>query len=737
MTNSTYPVSIELLQNARTYVKSDIAVTLTLERRVNHQGEYDFSVFHADSLYFIGTTAYQPDPEQAAKIASFVDDDDDDDDDDIFNDLIRGELGNMIAKEEEQKARQRVKVTRNEISAYVPTKSVWLPGDYFLLVHKKDDWVLKIEFQIDDQLVVWPTDQYFCNRGSLEHELASKLVYRKEWMPIATCPGGKELRQRYIKKEQLETLNEVRAQGGYKRMGFPRTRVGNQIIVCQGPKDLTQPIEVYARQIMGKGVRIYDTARFYNPASNNPYEDLSDLDALGASDLCLHNIGTLMNTGGKVITAKIEEKLREGMYNLLLLATEQELEQLFEVSPSMKDFFLEGSRVKLHDASCFELVQQLFGQIDKQEHRLSPLASDLLVRTLITAYERGNTKRWTGSDLKRYVLEGISLPFAERLLQQQDEGMPVMEMVKPEDIDTERLLTPGQTGDEVLARLNEMVGLTDVKQSITTMTNRMRFYAERRRLGLHTSDEAPHHAIFTGNPGTGKTTVARLLGKIYHSLGLLSKGDVVCVDRQRMVGRYIGETEENMKQILTEARGNVLFVDEAYTLYSSDGSNDFGRHALNSLLPVLAQKNSDVLIIFAGYEKEMDALMSMNPGLLGRFPYKFRFADYNADELMQIAKVQLERDEYVLTPEAADRLKKAIRDTVSHRTRNFANARWVEQLVQNGILPAMADRLAASKTAASREAYQLIERQDVEAAYQRFSMGAQELSRRVSIGFCA
>ena len=143
--------------------------------------------------------------------------------------------------------------------------------------------------------------------------------------------------------------------------------------------------------------------------------------------------------------------------------------------------------------------------------------------------------------------------------------------------------------------------------------------------------------IFTGNPGTGKTTVAKMVGKIYHALGQLSTGEVIVTGRSQLVGRFIGETEKNMQEILERARGNVLFIDEAYTLY--DGASDhkdFGFRVLESLLAVLALEHADILVIFAGYEKEMKAMMDANLGLWGRFPHQFHFEDYSVDELLQI-----------------------------------------------------------------------------------------------------
>ena len=736
MTNDTnFPILLNLVQNQEDPVKNDLSLTLTLPKASGYKGKYYLSVYRTDTLYYVGTTVPRTTKTDVDPDLFDFDDDDDNNMGELFRSMMEAEQSKQAAHEDE--SQRLVRVRRNKLLATVPSDCIWMPGEYFVLVMKLSSWMQRIDFVLDDNLIAWPTGQHFFLLGSSNFLLTHKLtIDDPQWLQLSTYPGAVELRRRYLKSEVLKELNAERELHNLRKVNDLQGQWGNLILVTNQVPDY-RIVDIISVQLTGKGINWCNAASLYNAASNTPYEELSVLDSLGSDNLCLYNISTLMGTGGKIITAKLEEKLRDGTCNIILVASEAELQQLFEVAPSMQDFFLSDSRIEMHDASCFEMMQMMRQLIFDEGLSLTPQATKLLQQTLVRAYEQGYIRRWTKRDLHRFVLQHISAPFLERMLQRQELGLQVIGLVEDTDIDTSRLLHAGQSEDEMLRRLNQMVGLHSVKQSITTMTHRMRFYAERRRLGLHTTDEAPHHAIFVGSPGTGKTTVARLLGKIYHSLGMLSKGDVVCVDRARIVGRYIGETEENMKQILSEARGNVLFVDEAYALYSGDSSNDFGRCAMTCLLPVLAQKNPDMLVIFAGYEKEMDALMSMNPGMLGRFPYKFRFDDYNADELMQIALMQLQRDEYTLSPEAEERLNKVIRETVARRTRNFANARWVEQLVQNGLLPAMADRLAASQLPLTRESYQRIELQDVEAAYEQFSPLRQQLTRSVSIGFCA
>jgi SpoVK/Ycf46/Vps4 family AAA+-type ATPase len=185
---------------------------------------------------------------------------------------------------------------------------------------------------------------------------------------------------------------------------------------------------------------------------------------------------------------------------------------------------------------------------------------------------------------------------------------------------------------------------------------------------------------------------------------------------------------------LEEARGNVLFIDEAYNLYEGTvDRKDYGAKVIDSLLTVLSQPNPDMVIIFAGYEKEMDAMLNSNPGLMGRFPYKYRFSDYDAEQLMEIALHLFAKDDYIISDDAKAILQQKICDTLAQRTNNFGNARWVEQFIRNGIIPAMANRVTLDAV----KDYQHILASDVEEGYMKFNPRMIELKPRRQVGFSA
>ena len=350
---------------------------------------------------------------------------------------------------------------------------------------------------------------------------------------------------------------------------------------------------------------------------------------------------------------------------------------------------------------------------------------------------------WGREELTLWWERDIYPRFIRRVLNagNMQDSKQMLYLVQEDDWFWKETATPRNEFMESVQELNGMVGLENLKQNMITLFNRSRFEQARRKMGLPVLEKGGFHMIFTGNPGTGKTTVAKLVGKIFHSLGLLSKGGVVVTERTKLVGRYLGETEKNMVAVLEQAKGNVLFIDEAYSLCDNTTGDrkDFGCRVLESLLTVLAQKNPDMIVILAGYEKEMEQMLEMNPGMKGRFPYKFNFEDYNAEELYQIAYNLLNRADYILTPAADERLKEVIRDAVQHKDAFFHNARWVEQLVWDGVVSALSNRLMETPLELEkREVLQRIEVQDIEMGYRKMKpkTAVEGISRR-RIGFVA
>ena len=226
--------------------------------------------------------------------------------------------------------------------------------------------------------------------------------------------------------------------------------------------------------------------------------------------------------------------------------------------------------------------------------------------------------------------------------------------------------------------LEAMVGLQRVKDDMREARMMAMFNMKRAEMCLQTDSEQRNHMLFLGNPGTGKTTVAKLVGEMYHNMGLLSKGHTVETNRSKLVGEYIGMTEKKTLEAIEEARGGVLFIDEAYTLISHESdTKDFGKEILNALLTVLAEPQPDMIVILAGYEDKMMDMMKTNPGLKDRFPLTFRFDDYSAEELMEMACRSLKAGNYRLTEDAHKRLAAVIEKVAAHRDEWAMNTCYV------------------------------------------------------------
>jgi SpoVK/Ycf46/Vps4 family AAA+-type ATPase len=239
-----------------------------------------------------------------------------------------------------------------------------------------------------------------------------------------------------------------------------------------------------------------------------------------------------------------------------------------------------------------------------------------------------------------------------------------------------------ETIEQLLAKLDELVGLDEVKKNIHDHINYINFIKLRKEKGFDDAGKLSLHSIFTGNPGTGKTTVVNMLGRLYKKMGLLSKGHVKEVDRADLVGQYIGQTAPRVKKVIEEAKGGILFVDEAYSLTrSKEDSNDFGHEVLEILIKEMSDGTGDIAIMCAGYPKEMQHFIDSNPGLKSRFSHHFQFEDYLPEEMLLIADLASQRKGVTLTPEAKALLEEILVEAYRNRDKTFGNARYVYSVV--------------------------------------------------------
>jgi stage V sporulation protein K len=264
-------------------------------------------------------------------------------------------------------------------------------------------------------------------------------------------------------------------------------------------------------------------------------------------------------------------------------------------------------------------------------------------------------------------------------------------------------LFPGRAGsktlertasvDELFKELNELVGLSRVKTDVTQLANYIKVQQLRKQQGLRTSDLSLH-MVFYGNPGTGKTTVARLIASLYRALGVLSKGQFVETDRSGLVAGYVGQTALKVKESVQRALGGVLFVDEAYALKPATGGNDFGDEAIETLLKLMEDHRDDLVVIVAGYTGPMERFLEANPGLKSRFSKYLVFEDYSPAQLIEIFHRFCSQSDYSLSAEAEANLATVFQDAYAKRDETFGNARFARNVFERAIAN-LASRIVA------------------------------------------
>jgi len=251
---------------------------------------------------------------------------------------------------------------------------------------------------------------------------------------------------------------------------------------------------------------------------------------------------------------------------------------------------------------------------------------------------------------------------------------------------------PRPSFDELMEQLDALVGLKEVKKDVKSLVNLMKV----RRLRQENELPVPPmslHMVFMGNPGTGKTTVARLVGGLYAAIGVLSKGQLIEVDRSGLVAGYVGQTALKTQEVIKSALGGVLFIDEAYSL-SSGGENDFGREAIETLLKAMEDHRDDLIVIVAGYTGPMTEFLSSNPGLESRFNKYFYFPDYKGDELLEIFRIQCKKNGYVITEESEKAAGELFDTLYEERDQNFGNGRDVRNRFEDMVVR-QSNRVAA------------------------------------------
>lgn len=263
--------------------------------------------------------------------------------------------------------------------------------------------------------------------------------------------------------------------------------------------------------------------------------------------------------------------------------------------------------------------------------------------------------------------------------------------------------------------LDELIGLEEVKREVHDLANFVKVQKMREEQGLKVP-KMSYHLVFTGSPGTGKTTVARIVARIYKDLGILKKGHTVETDRSGLVAEYVGQTAVKTNAIIDSALYGVLFIDEAYALVPEDGKGgDYGQEAISTLLKRMEDDRDKLVVIIAGYTDEMQRFINSNPGLQSRFNRYINFPDYTADELVQIYQLHVRKNQYTMDSTAIMFLKDRMEYAVTHKDRNFGNGRYARNLFEKTIQN-QANRVSKMKNPTTDDLSQ-IKKEDIENAF--------------------
>ncbi len=366
------------------------------------------------------------------------------------------------------------------------------------------------------------------------------------------------------------------------------------------------------------------------------------------------------------------------------------MEEFLKANPGLPRRFPILNRIHFPNFNAEELCLILLNMLrDKGLHWTPELETQLRTATVNIHKTNTNSEQFGNAGEMRELADALEMQRDMRVTQQQ---LAVDEPLRVEDIPEiyQEYLTSTDDVSEleaVLQELDAMVGLTPVKDFIRRQINRLQLEQRQRERGIQSKPRSLH-TVFTGNPGTGKTTVARLMGRVFKALGILNKGHVIVTSRADLVAGYVGQTAPKTRAKIEEALDGVLFIDEAYTL-SRGSEQDFGQEAIDELVNSILQYQDRLVVIAAGYPNEMRQFIERNPGMRSRFTQYLEFPDYSLDELLKILKRATQIEDFVLSLEAEQQIRTYLHTLHDQNPHGFGNARAVENLLHD-----MKDRLA-------------------------------------------
>lgn len=550
-----------------------------------------------------------------------------------------------------------------------------------------------------------------CNKPNRNEAIYCKwcgsCVISKSAEPLKELVGLDDIKAQL--RKIINTCEALQARSRHSGVSF---RMDLNIIITgntgTGKTKLAQVIHklLYAAGIVKKELTIVDAVDYSSYFDASVWDE--NIEKLKDGILCIENAQKLLPTGKSDSISQLD-KLFSSMPKwmgkpIVILSGLPDLQKFMLANPDVRNRF--QYQFDLKDYTVEDVVA-ICEKILKDDYRiaLSPEAKEKLDR--VFKYEKRNCgDNFGNGHLAAQKAYNILLCISERDTTSKN---PV---AIPDDIPGKEFRP--KTYEEVMAELDEFVGVDEIKETVQKIVNKMDM--DRERNGADAKREIKDHFLFLGNPGTGKTTIARVFADILNSLDVLPVGQLVEVSRKDLVSNYVGQTAKEVKAAFDRAMGGVLFIDEAYSLVQGDNDR-FGQEAVDTMLKLAEDNRGKIVVILAGYTKEMGEFLSTNSGLTSRFNETVNFRDYTAEELTEIFRGMVRKGGFTLDEEANERVEHYFQKMYLTRTRNFGNAREVRNTYDNAVKN-QAKRLQAIKNTPQYDASMLyvLTREDIEGA---------------------
>jgi SpoVK/Ycf46/Vps4 family AAA+-type ATPase len=395
---------------------------------------------------------------------------------------------------------------------------------------------------------------------------------------------------------------------------------------------------------------------------------------------------------GREVIEIVLKEMSDGKGDLAVFVAgyPKEMEVFLESNPGLKSRF--SHYYNYNDYTPQELDEIAHLEFNKHKLNITNEGKNLLSKKLVDAYRSRTHSFGNAREVIRIVNEA-KMNMGLRLM--KDENVKELPAEKFSEIieddirevfEDSKKKKPHIPVDqdllkESLAELDALTGLANVKKEVNDLIKLVRYYQEE---GKDVLNKFSLHSVFTGNPGTGKTTVARIVAKIFKALGILERGDIVECDREKLVGAFVGQTAIKTNEMIDKAKGGVLFIDEAYAL-SSGSPGDFGHEAIDTILKRMEDMRGELIVIVAGYTDRMQTFLESNPGLRSRFDRKFEFEDYSGEELMKIFGEMLKSEELTMDKKSTEFMEPYFKELVRQKSKYFGNARAVRKIMETAV----------------------------------------------------